>query len=227
MTENVIKASAFWMKGKLPYVLQAWLDIVRRCPRWKKAGVLFIHVPKAAGYSVSVAIYGRALGHFYAKDVRKLCPNIFASTFTFGVVRHPADRLYSAYRFAKSGGTTVMGMENPKQYKIDAFSSFDRFVREWLVDQDLTQIDGVFRPQYLYLCDKDGKVVVDEVFKLEQVDLAIKKVSQILGRDLILGHDNRSVEEVKQDVSKETLEIIENLYQKDFEIFDYAFKSGK
>ena len=185
--------------------------------------MLFIHVPKAAGYSISLALYGRALGHFYAKDIQKLRPDLFGSLYTFGVVRHPVDRLYSAYRFARSGGTAVMGMKNPALYKIDAFSSFEGFVREWLVEQDLTKIDGVFRPQHLYLCDGD-EVLVDKVFKLEEIGLLEKKLSDVLDRNILLEHHNRSKVEATEIMSDATIKIIEGLYKKDFEIFDYKLE---
>lgn len=209
--------------NRLPNAIVLHVDILRRFYIWKKNKVIFIHVPKAAGYSVNVALYGRALGHFYAKDIRKLCPKSFESMFTFGVVRHPVDRLYSAYRFAKSGGTAVMGMKTPELYKIDAFSSFERFVHEWLVEQDLAEIDGVFRPQHLYLCDGD-EVLVDDVFKLEKINLLEKKLSVVLDRNIILEHHNRSKMGATEFISDASLKIIEGLYKKDFEIFDYKLE---
>ncbi|KXJ59715.1 MAG: hypothetical protein AXW14_14905 [Alteromonas sp. Nap_26] len=210
----------------LPEFLRLPIDIIRRCPKWKNEGVLFIHVPKAAGYSVSMAIYGRALGHFYAKDVKRFCPNTFSDAFTFGVVRHPVDRLYSAYCFAKSGGTDVMGMRKPEQYSTAAFDSFESFVCEWLANQDLAQIDGVFRPQHFYLCDS-GKIIVDEVFRLEEIDAGVEKLSAVLCREILIEHHNQSVEKNKIDISTETLSIIEQCYKKDFEIFGYRFGGNK
>tara|TARA_B100000212_G_scaffold315324_1_gene269437 strand:- start:227 stop:580 length:354 start_codon:yes stop_codon:yes gene_type:complete len=90
----------------LPYNISYKLDIIRRLPIWKKHNVIFIHVPKAAGVSVNNAIYGRPLGHFYAIDVQSMYPKIFKDLFTFSVVRHPVDRLYSAYFFHARVGLT-------------------------------------------------------------------------------------------------------------------------
>jgi hypothetical protein len=204
----------------LPDRLRVPLDILRRCPRWREAGVIFVHVPKAAGVSFSRALYGRPLGHFQARDIRRVCPETFTSLVTFGVVRHPVDRLYSAYRFVRTGGTTEMGMKNPGIYLTEVFSSFDRFVGEWLVKQDLANIDGVFRPQHLYLCDGE-EIIVDQVIPLEQISVGMNTLSARLGREIVLGHHNKSVERPLVIESAGTLSIIRELYQKDFEIFSY------
>ena len=143
-----MKNIAFWLWNSLSDSVRIPLDILRRCQIWKKNKCIFIHVPKAAGVSVNCSIYGRPLGHFYAQDVKKFYPRMFESLYVFGVVRHPVDRLYSAYHFARQGGTDVMSMSNPDLYiNNPEFTSFERFVTKWLKKQDLSKIDGVFRPR--------------------------------------------------------------------------------
>lgn len=212
---------AFKIWRTLPDPLRISLDIRRRAPRWRDAGVIFVHVPKAAGVSVSRALYGRPLGHFLAKDIRRVYPDGFLKLLTFGVVRHPLDRAYSAYRFARAGGTSEMGMGNPAQYRTEAFSTFERFVTEWLPKQDIERSDGVFRPQHLYLCD-GGDVIVDKVFKLEDIDRGFDELSQLLGRKVVLGHHNKSEQPSPEPPSEKALAVIAELYKKDLEIFSYA-----
>jgi hypothetical protein len=101
-------------------------------------------------------------------------------------VRHPVDRLHSAYRFARTGGTSKMGIKNPQLYQSKSFSSFNRFVCEWLQFQNMHEI------------------------------------SQLLGRNLVLGHYNKSQDLSFLVESTETLPIIEKIYKKDFEIFCYS-----
>lgn len=206
----------------LPDSVRVLLDILRRCPRWKAAGVIFIHVPKAAGVSVSRAIYGRPLGHFSAKDIKKVCPKTFDSLHVFGVVRHPVDRLFSAYRFAKNGGTGVMGMKNAAYYiNHPSFESFEKFVNDWLIHQDLKKIDGVFRPQYLYLYDEDDSLLVDAVYKLEGIHKSMRDLSKIINTNIVLEHHNKSYVE-PLNVTDDLIATIFNLYKKDFEFFSYS-----
>ena len=107
--------------NKCPANVRIPLDILRRYPYWKRAGVIFVHIPKSAGVAINTALYNRPLGHFFATDIQKVIPNAFDSLLTFGVVRNPLDRLVSAYRFAKSGGTSQMGIKNPNNYHIQSF----------------------------------------------------------------------------------------------------------
>jgi hypothetical protein len=217
---------AFRLWRLLPERLRVPLDILRRRPHWQGAGAIFIHVPKAAGVSVSRVLYGRPLGHFRAVDIRRVCPETFAGLPTFGVVRHPVDRLLSAYRFARSGGTGVMGMRQPRFYQAECFRSFDTFVRDWLVAQDPDRLDGVFLPQHHYLCEGD-RVIVDQVIKLERIEQGMRELSAMLGRELKIGHHNRSRAAAPAVVHPETLDMIVALYRQDFEIFDYPTEMSR
>jgi len=208
-----------WLK--LPDAIRVPLDILRRRRYWNEAGVIFIHVPKAAGVSVSRALYGRPLGHFFARDIRRVCPVEFKDLPTFAVVRNPIDRLFSAYRFAKAGGTGEMGMANPELYQSEYFASFDKFVCEWLFKQDINRVDGVFKPQHLYFCNED-EVIVDKIIKLEQLDQGMREISTLIGRDIVFGHHNKSQELPFMIRSSETRKIIAHIYKKDFEILGYS-----
>lgn len=211
----------------IPFEIRNKLDIFRRLSIWKKNNVIFIHIPKAAGVSINNAIYGRTLGHFYAKDIMSMYPKIFQNIYTFSVVRHPLDRLYSAYSFSRTGGTNEMGMHSSKYYVSHPhFITFDEFVKKWLVKQDFNKIDGVFRPQYLYLYDKHEKLLVDDVYKLEEIDNYIDDISKKLGKSFILGHHNKSKKE-KINISPNLQELIFRLYRKDFELLGYDMKEFK
>ena len=222
-----MKNFAFWLWNSLPENISIPLDIFRRCLRWNKERVLFIHVPKAAGVSVNNAIYGKPLGHFYAKDIKRMCPKIFINIFTFSVVRHPIDRLYSAYSFSIQGGTGIMGMSNPDFYINNPdFTSFEKFVTSWLKKQNLSKVDGIFRPQYLYLFDDSKNLLVDKFYKLESVDQYFDEISDKIGKPFILDHYNKS-DRKNIEISNELREVIYEIYKQDFELLGYSLSEDK
>lgn len=204
----------------VPEQIRVPVEVLRRVHYWNTAGAIFVHVPKAAGVSVSRAIYSRPLGHFKAIDIRRVAPRTFNSLFTFGVVRHPLDRLISAYRFAKAGGTFEMGMKNPKDYVIDEFRSFDSFLHEWLVNRDPYALDGVFKPQHCYLCD-DDQVIVDLVIYFENIERDIAIVGSRIGRRIELTHNNKTLAHEVGHVDKEAQRLVEQIYAKDYDIFGF------
>lgn len=221
---SFVKGRAVSLWQALPERITTPVDIVRRSPHWRSVGAIFIHVPKAAGGSVSRAIYGRPLGHFYAVDIRRVLPADFARLYKFSVVRHPVDRLLSAYRFARAGGTADMAIRSPRRYQTAEFETFERFVLEWLTERDVASLDGVFRPQYLYLCD--GKdIIVDEIFRFEEVGKGMaERLSRALGRTVVIGHYNRTRQGDPPHISRACRSVIETLYREDFEVF--GFKKG-
>lgn len=213
----------FFMKiwKKFPYYFRKKIDIIRRRSIWKKNHAIFVHVPKAAGVSVNIAIYGKPLGHFYASDIKRICPKTFNNIFKFSVVRHPIDRLYSAYTFSKNGGTDIMGMHKPNYYiNHPDFKTFERFVNNWLTRKELAKLDGIFCPQYLYLFDEEDQLLVDKVYKLEKIENYYDEISQNIKKPFSLGHLNVSDKE-SLHITGELKEAIYQLYRKDFELLGY------
>jgi hypothetical protein len=202
-------------------MLQA-LRFFHRILYWRKAGCVFIHVPKSAGTSINYALYGRTLGHYTYAEVYERWPCVLEQCYVFSVVRDPYDRLVSAYKFARAGVTKDMGISNPGFYQTHEFRSFRSFVVEWLVYQDLNTVDHVFRPQYLYLCVSD-KVMVDHVCRLENLSKDLEVVQEKMGRILTVEERNvtSSGENYANYYDDELYSVVYKLYEKDFLIFNY------
>ena len=88
-------------------VSESWLQRLRAWRRrndFRKAGVVLIHVPRTAGTSLALELYGRFVGHFSLADLCAVsAPDVLALP-RFAIVRNPWDRLVSAWAFAKAGG---------------------------------------------------------------------------------------------------------------------------
>ena len=88
-------------------------------------GVIFVHVPRNRGTSVSRALYGRGIKHYSARFYRDLDRNLFNSTPSFALIRDPIDRFVSAYHFINQAGTQIVPLDphwvkiygNPEQLR--------------------------------------------------------------------------------------------------------------
>jgi hypothetical protein len=208
--------------------LRSLINIYRRYRYWKKAGCIFIHVPKVAGTSISNALYGRTLGHYSISEVMSRFPRLAECGVTFSVVRNPYDRLVSAYTFAKLGKTSDMGVYLPEQYNVPEFSSFERFVLEWISVRDLSELDHIFRLQknYLYVGDF---LAVDHVFKLETLDEDLPRLYEIIGHEIAVKNMNSSGvrKSYKEYYSLRVSEVVFQKYRADFDAFGYEKESWR
>jgi hypothetical protein len=201
------------------------LDLYRRYRYWYKEKCIYIHIPKAAGTSINKALYGKTLGHYRADEITCKFPRLYKKSFVFSMVRNPWSRSLSAYKFAKIGRTETMGMKNPEQYQVPQFDNFERFVLEWLPQQDLRQSDFVFQPQYIYLYDQNLQLMVDSVGKVESIDQDIKVVEYEMQRSLPIKRINSTSDndDYRNAYTTEMRDMIAKLYRTDIELFKYEF----
>ncbi len=210
----------------LPQSLKHQLMCLRRRSHWKRAGVIFVHIPKAAGTSVAHALYGRSTGHISASEIRRFCPDLFGQLPSFAISRNPWDRLVSAFSFVRQGGTRDAGVWKANQYQAPAFRSFEAFVEEWLVNQDLETVDYVFRKQAPYVTDEAGKVLVDFLGAVERMDGVERFLRQELGLAVSIPAKNpsRRRKSYREYYSSSRLiNLVADTYSDDLSLFPYEF----
>lgn len=205
---------SFFSKEVIEYI-----NLKRKKVFYDKKRVIFIHIPKVAGTSVSYGLYGRTLGHFKAKMIKENYPKDFDEYFKFALVRNPYDRVYSAYKFIKQNGTEVMGIENKKVYHTKVFETYESFVMNWLPNVDIKKEDYVFQPQYSFIYDKD-KLIVDKIWNIENMQVFTSEINELLGFQLNIEHLNKS-KKTNKEISQEMREVIYTVYKKDFELLGY------
>ncbi len=202
------------------------IDLYRRYGYWKNASCIYIHIPRAAGTSINKAIYGRTLGHYHAAEIKTAFPRLFERAFVFSFVRNPWDRVLSAYRFAKKGRTESMGMYRPKQYQVPEFDSFERFLFEWLSVRDIFRTDFVFQPQYPFVLDVRGEMMVDFIGHVENMAADWAVIEDRLGRSLSITHSNRTGDVGSYRnafISQEMVDRVADIFRQDIESFGYQF----
>jgi hypothetical protein len=119
-----------------------------------------------------------------------------------------------------------MGIWQPYKYEVPEFGTFERFVLEWLPQQQLKGIDFVFRPQVEFAFDERDAQIVDYIGRLESIGDAVDHVGRRTAIDIQLGHKNRTgaVGDYRRHYTNdEMIDIIGRVYSKDVATFGYHF----
>lgn len=223
-----IKGSLWDKYRMLPQSIRFAVLARQRAQPWREAGVVFIHVPKAAGTSINLALYGEWMGHARARDIRRWAPADVKALPSFAITRNPWDRLVSAYRFATNGGGSGGQFEahpwHPERFRIPEFETFERFVTEWLVRRHIW-LDPIFQPQSSWICDRGGKILVDHVGRIENLEPTLGFLRRELGRAPSVPEGNRSGERVdyRSFYTPELARLVGHVYAQDVETFEYTF----
>ena len=203
----------------------------------------FIHIPRTGGTSL-VEIFGKKSkydlenlsGHYKKNkllyvlthctiknlvDLGLIKQENLKNFYTFTCVRNIFDKLVSIY--FQYGGS-------------DRFSSFDKFINEISIylekwkTRDIyeptlsTAIDNLFIPQKEFICI-NNEVVVNEIFRFEQYENMINKVSIILNRP---AKDMRRLnktnhKDYRHYYSLENKAKVEQMYKEDIDFFGFVF----
>jgi len=183
---------------------------------------IFFHIPKAAGTSVCLSLFGCQTGHLNFNSLYNSNPQKASTYFKFTFVRNPWSRLVSAYHFLQAGGM----YESDKVWadnNIKAYSEFSDFVYKWVNQENVNSFTH-FIPQHKFISDENGVIRADFVGKTENIQKDFQVVSSILGLDAKLQHSNKSNHNSYVDYyDNRTKAIVASVYEKDINLFGYEF----
>lgn len=182
---------------------------------FRETGAIFIHVPKAAGSSISLDLFGHQVGHFTAMEWFARDPLLAERLFKFAFVREPLDRLHSAWCYLRAGGMNSGDAETGAKLA----ATFDDFVAQ-LVDDVALQRWIHFLPQHHFLCAPDTRLLVDFVGRFENMEADFAHVAARLGKDVHLSRRNPSPGP-PLEASDRTRKLVRELYERDYQMFAY------
>lgn len=185
---------------------------------------IFIHIPKAAGSSLCLSMFGSQIGHIKYSDYLRENNQKTQEYFKFTFVRNPWDRVLSAYTFLKNGGMndqdSAWAEENLSQY-----DDFNEFVYDWINEKNiLTQVH--FVPQIKYIEDPiTGVIKMNFIGRVENIQNDLNFITKRLGvKNVELKKLNTSNHSKYQEVYNEkSKKIIERVYAEDIYRFGYKF----
>lgn len=191
----------------------------------ERAGILFIHIPKTGGTSISRLLYRRNLPHYAADFWLTTLGSRVAALPSFSVMRHPVERMVSAYKMARFGGTEIIAYSRYWRASLRGLDSFEAFVDHVFTNrQRLATLPEDLRTQASFILDARGCVMVDRLFGLSRV----RGLPPELGRWLAI-HPIQHLNATPThpvDVSAEAKRKIEEIYRVDFEIHERLMSMG-
>lgn len=187
---------------------------------------IYIHIPKCGGIALANTLFGNlGPGHVPVKSFQLvLTKEQFDSYFKFTIVRNPWDRAVSAFLFLKKGGFNERDrLWAEKHFK--NINTFDEFVKKWLVKKGSLQ-ELHFKPQYEYICDTRGNLMVDYIGRFEDYknsyDYILSRVGLNPG-EMKKENVTEGRRDYKAYYTPETMAIVGELYKKDIELLGYSF----
>jgi hypothetical protein len=191
----------------------------------EKAGILFIHIPETGGTSISKVLYHRNLPHYTARFWARAFARTVEGLPSFAVIRHPVERLISTYKMAVAGGTDIVAYSRYWRSRLRGLESPDAFVDHVFENRArLDSLPGDLCEQAEFILGDDGRVMVDRLFSLD----AERGLPPELGRWLsipAMPHLN-ATPPLPLHVSRASRWKIEQIYQRDFQIYRHLAASG-
>jgi hypothetical protein len=192
---------------------------------------LFVHVPRTAGSSIAVGLYGRKISHHSAAYFKSIDPNGFDSCYKFAFVRNPWDRLVSSYHLLKKGGSDIVRVWDAHKYHQLGELTFDEFVQDWLWKRRsrLMFYDTVLWPQTWFTHSRNGRILLlDFVGRLEKLDEDLRYLNSTCGIFVNRLHLNRSIDRQAVDYrvyysQQKTIDMVAEIYETDVRNFAYDF----
>lgn len=186
----------------------------------KKA--IFVHIPKTAGISVCYSLFGGlAGGHRRIREYSlAFSKREFESFYKFAFVRHPADRLCSAFRFLRKGGRSKEDARYGKEV-LGSFANEDDFVKKWLKRERLHDYLH-FVPQYEFLRTWGTSPKVDFIGRFENLAEDFETIRSRVGGKPLKNLNSSERQETWQEVlSDQSRKLASEIYAVDYELFGY------
>ncbi len=180
--------------------------------QYQDTSCVYIHIPKNAGTSVSLKLYGHTINHVPAKVLNVLDKERYEASTTFSILRQPTDRFISGISHCLNG-SRASSQDLALGYRLRKYGSDPLSIACALVSLPryrmfmLISPSVIFAPQSHFVCDKHLNVLVDHCFALER--------SPLVQSDCNTGDYQRS-QVIPECLEKE----INGIYAHDFMMYD-------
>jgi len=144
--------------------------------------------------------------------VKKIDHNTWGDFYKFAFVRNPWDRLISAWK-----------------NRVTSIPTFEKFLDYLPFDKRLTDAYWHTMPQYDHLYDEQGKRLVQDIFKYEELDVCVNRIKLKLELPDFSIDKKWNSSGVRKRYSEyytktEQIEKVAKIYEKDINQFNYKYR---
>jgi len=193
-----------------------YINIIRKIFRTKK-NFIFIHINKTGGTSIENAL-GLPNEHKTAiEKIDEIGYDLWEKSFSFTVIRNPWDKVVSHYLWRVKTNQTQLGTNSIE---------FNEWVRLAYGEKDPFYYDQprMFMQQIEWITDNNGEILVDSIYRFENLQADFKKICKQIGKNVTLPHLKATKRDHYRAYYKDsTIEIIADCFHKDIELFDYTY----
>ncbi|MEZ9198481.1 hypothetical protein [Shewanella sp. 10N.286.54.B9] len=182
---------------------------------WAHDESFFIHIPKSGGTSVSNALSRKESGHFKFSKLKIKFPEVDNKEVYYFIARNPIERIVSTYTYIKDlhrkFGTSNIPSINVSESLNDFIINHLKYinVNEHYFLRPFSEVIKGIPKHKLYAVNFDGLSENMSLF-----------YSEVLDRAIDMPHSNKSSSRTDLYISKESKDILFDLYSDDFEIFN-------
>ena len=196
--------------------------------------LLFIHIPKCGGTSVANSIGIDEIRHipvsvFYTTDKQR-----FDNAFVFSVLRNPLERIasilmhFNGSQFAKAREKKIFKkckISDENIYEsVNKYLDDSKFLKKLYSNSEPGR-SGFSVSQYDYVASKEN-LIVGNLFLIEKMGYLVSLLSEKLGGEVEIMHNNKSFRENNDFITKKMEDKARALLPKDYYIYDSLLESG-
>ena len=204
-------------------------------PYYKKANILFIHIPKTGGTVIENQLKNKYKQTLYSGR----CNNLLDSPYNKSSLQHQF--FTTIYKF---NNKLDVNFDNIKIFSV-VRNPYDRIISDlfWLgkikKNFNSEQVYNVIKnnylyrnnldnhnvPQYKFITDENCKLIKNiKIFKTETLNETNDELNKFLGFNINIKRGNVNKDYSKY-LNKDSISLINNFYKKDFEFFNYKIKN--
>lgn len=180
---------------------------------------IFIHINKTGGSSIEKALNLPFEHKTALEKIEEVGVCRWSKKVSFTVVRNPWDKVVSHYHYRVQTNQTGMG---------DGHIEFNEWVKKAYGEKDRRYYDQprMFMPQVDWICDRNGKVLVDRILRFERLSEDFNSLAAELKIVARLPHVKKSKrkKDMRHYYDQESISIIYDCFLSDVNMFGYEFE---